>query len=149
MKLTFRSEELDSNERTQIAGCVNVRIEVRWESTRRIVFDVADDFFVSSILADARDPNLVAMAFRKLRYVVFQVLRHVGGQIFGIVVEFGMPIVDSVEFQEEARRRVVEAIGVLVLALIEFAEVQFADLAVVAESVEVTGLLVARADSVV
>lgn len=143
--LTSRSRELDGHQRTQVAVDVRVRVEVRGESSGRVIFDVTDDFSVCAVLPAARNPNLIAVALGEAADVIYEVLRHIFGQVLRVVEVLGHPVENAIEFQEEAGRRVVVSIGVLRGARAEFADVELADLIFVRKRVEVAVLLVGLA----
>lgn len=59
--LTFRSFELDGDQRRQVALGVPEREVVAWESSPRQVVDVANVLNIGGILALARHPHYVCL----------------------------------------------------------------------------------------
>lgn len=147
-KLTRWPEEFDGNQGTEISLCVQVGIEERLKATRRIVFDVAEQLAVSGTLAPTRHPDLIALVRLKLGDVIAQIFRHFFWQIVGIVEVSRLPAVDPVELQEYARSRVSVAERVLLRALIELADIEFAHLTLVRKLHKVAVLLIDRAEAV-
>lgn len=80
--------------------------------------------------------------------MLLQIIRHRCGQVFRVVVEHRLPAIDSVQLQEYARCRVVVAVRMFVCTLIKLGDIQFADLTLVAERIEVTVFLITRAEAV-
>lgn len=79
--LTSRSRELDGHQRTQVAVDVCVRVEVRGESSGWVILYITDDFSVGAVLPAARNPNLIAVALGEAADVIYEVLRHIFGQV--------------------------------------------------------------------
>lgn len=104
-KLTQWPNEFDRHQRTEISFVVHERVEVWWESSR-VVFNVSQNFFVSWVLALTSHPNLIAFILWETGNELFKVGWHVGWQGSGVVVIIGYPAVDSIEFDEDAWRRV-------------------------------------------
>lgn len=123
--------QLHGHQGTQVSRRVRVRVEFATETRRGEVVKVVhgNRLPIRRMFRRAGNPHLIPQLRFQTLNVLLQFLRHLLGQIRGVVVVLGHPVEDAVQLEEDARPRLIESVIPFAGTILELGQFQAAHFA--------------------